>query len=64
MPAPAYDVLTMGRRGWPLARPAHVGNATGAIAVPRHGCGSFVPTWAEVESFVASRGGWMCGPVA
>jgi len=51
-------------QGWGLARAAHVGNATGAIVVTRHGCANFMPTWAEVESFVASRGGWMCGPVA
>jgi len=50
-------------RGWPLARAARVGNATGAIVVTRHGCANFMPTWAEVESFVESQGGWMCGPV-
>lgn len=45
-------------RGWPLARAARVGNATGAIVVTRHGCANFMPTWPEVETFVASRGGW------
>jgi 5-dehydro-2-deoxygluconokinase len=46
------------RQGWPLARAARVGNATGAIVVTRHGCANFMPTWPEVESFVESRGGW------
>ena len=51
-------------RGWPLARAACVGNATGAIVVTRHGCANFMPTWAEVEAFVESQGGWLCGSVA
>jgi 5-dehydro-2-deoxygluconokinase len=45
------------RQGWPLARAARVGNATGAIIVTRHGCANFMPTWPEVETFVAERGG-------
>jgi 5-dehydro-2-deoxygluconokinase len=52
------------RRGWPLARAARVGNATGAIVVTRHGCANFMPTWREVESFVAQRGGWKWQSVA
>jgi 5-dehydro-2-deoxygluconokinase len=46
------------RKGWTLGRAARAGNATGAIVVTRHGCANFMPTWAEVESFVAERGGW------
>jgi 5-dehydro-2-deoxygluconokinase len=52
------------RRGWTLARAARVGNATGAIVVTRHGCANFMPTWSEVESFVAERGGWKWESVA
>jgi 5-dehydro-2-deoxygluconokinase len=44
------------RQGWSLARSARVGNATGAIIVTRHGCANFMPTWPEVEAFVAERG--------
>ena len=33
-------------------------NACGAITVTRHGCASAFPTEAEVEAFVAERGGW------
>ncbi len=52
------------RRGWTLGRAARVGNATGAIVVTRHGCANFMPTWPEVESFVAERGGWKWQSVA
>jgi len=52
------------RRGWTLAHAARVGNATGAIIVTRHGCANFMPTWPEVEAFVASHGGWQCEPAA
>jgi 5-dehydro-2-deoxygluconokinase len=52
------------RQGWELARAARIGNATGAIVVTRHGCANFMPTWAEVESFVAQRGGWKWESVA
>jgi 5-dehydro-2-deoxygluconokinase len=45
------------RQDWSLARSARVGNATGAIIVTRHGCANFMPTWREVEAFVAERGG-------
>jgi 5-dehydro-2-deoxygluconokinase len=47
------------RQGWSLARSSRVGNATGAIIVTRHGCANFMPSWAEVESFVAEQGGWL-----
>jgi 5-dehydro-2-deoxygluconokinase len=46
------------RRGWPLERAVRLGNATGAIVVTRHGCANFMPTMAEVETFVAAQGGW------
>jgi len=52
------------RQGWTLPRAARVGNATGAIIVTRHGCANFMPTWPEVEAFVAARGGWMWESVA
>ena len=52
------------RRGWPLARAVRLGNATGAIVVTRHGCANFMPTWPEVEQFVAAHGGWQCEPAA
>jgi 5-dehydro-2-deoxygluconokinase len=45
-------------QGWPLERSARMGNACGAIVVTRHGCANFMPTLAEVEQFVAERGGW------
>ena len=45
-------------QGWSLERAARMGNATGAIVVTRHGCANFMPTLAEVEAFVAERGGW------
>jgi len=38
--------------------------ATGAIVVTRHGCANFMPTWPEVEAFVAAHGGWECEPAA
>lgn len=46
------------RRGWPLDRAVRMGNAAGAIVVTRHGCANFMPTEAELEEFVQSRGGW------
>jgi 5-dehydro-2-deoxygluconokinase len=52
------------RKGWPLARAARVGNATGAIVVTRHGCANFMPAWDEVEAFVTQRGGWKWESVA
>jgi len=50
-----YGVL----QGWPLARAARTGNATGAIVVTRHGCANFMPRWPEVEAFVVAHGGWV-----
>ena len=49
-----YGIL----QGWPLAKAARTGNATGAIVVTRHGCANFMPTWPEVEAFIAAQGGW------
>jgi len=46
------------RRGLPLDRAVRMGNAVGAIVVTRHGCANFMPTEAEVEQFVAEKGGW------
>jgi 5-dehydro-2-deoxygluconokinase len=46
------------RRGLPLERAVRMGNAVGAIVVTRHGCANFMPTEAEVEAFVAAKGGW------
>ena len=51
-------------KGWSLVRAARTGNATGAIVVTRHGCANFMPTWPEVEAFVAAQGGWQCEPAA
>ncbi len=45
-------------QGWPLERAVRMGCATGAIVVTRHGCANFMPTLAEVETFVAQHGGW------
>jgi 5-dehydro-2-deoxygluconokinase len=45
-------------QGWPLERAARLGNASGAIVVGRHGCSIAMPTFAEIEAFVANRGGW------
>jgi 5-dehydro-2-deoxygluconokinase len=42
----------------PLDRAVRMGNAAGAIVVTRHGCANFMPTEAELESFVGERGGW------
>jgi 5-dehydro-2-deoxygluconokinase len=54
----ASGLITGIRRGWPLERAIRMGNATGAIVVTRHGCANFMPTNAEVESFVSEQGGW------
>jgi 5-dehydro-2-deoxygluconokinase len=51
-------LITGIRRGWPLERAVRMGNATGAIVVTRHGCANFMPTNAEVETFVSEQGGW------
>ncbi|MEN9937838.1 MAG: 5-dehydro-2-deoxygluconokinase IolC [Chloroflexota bacterium] len=44
-------------QGWDWARAARLGNACGAIVVTRHGCANFTPTYDEVLSFAAERGG-------
>jgi len=46
-------------RGWlhdlPLERCCELANAAGAIVVSRHGCAPAMPTWAEMEAFLADR---------
>lgn len=42
-------------QGWPAARAARLGNATGAIVVTRHGCANFMPTIPEVRDFLAAQ---------
>ncbi len=44
--------------GWGWYKSARLGNACGAIVVTQHGCANFMPTLPEVETFVASRGGF------
>lgn len=44
-------------KGWGWYRAARLGNACGAIVVTEHGCANFMPTMAEVETFVAPYGG-------
>lgn len=45
-------------RGWlrdlPLAECCRFGNACGAIVVSRHGCAPAMPTWVELEAFLAN----------
>jgi 5-dehydro-2-deoxygluconokinase len=43
--------------GWGWYKSARLGNACGAIVVTKHGCANFMPTLAEVETFVAPYGG-------
>ena len=43
--------------GWGWRKAARLGNACGAIVVTKHGCANFMPTLAEVEAFVSTRGG-------
>ena len=45
-------------QGWDWQRAARMGNATGAIVVTRPACANSMPTLAEVEAFVAERGGF------
>jgi 5-dehydro-2-deoxygluconokinase len=54
----ASGLLYAWLQGWDLPRAARFGNATGAIVVTRHACANDMPTLAEVEAFVAERGGW------
>jgi len=46
-------------RGWlrdlPLERCCELANAAGAIVVSRHGCAPAMPTWTEMEAFLADR---------
>jgi 5-dehydro-2-deoxygluconokinase len=41
-------------QGWDWYDAARFANASGAILVTRHGCANFMPTYAEVRSFMAS----------
>lgn len=43
---------------WGWYKSARLANACGAIVVTKHGCANFTPTMAEVEAFVAERGGF------
>lgn len=45
-------------KGWTLDRAARMGNAVGAILVTKQGCANFMPTEAEVLSFIAANGGF------
>ena len=62
-----YNVLGAGDafmggylRGWlrdePIEECCRLGNACGAIVVSRHGCAPAMPTWPELEFFLAARG--------
>lgn len=46
-------------RGWlrdlPLERCCEIANAAGALVVSRHGCAPAMPTWVEMEAFLADR---------
>jgi 5-dehydro-2-deoxygluconokinase len=46
-------------RGWlrdlPLDRCCELANAAGAIVVSRHGCAPAMPTWPEMQAFLANR---------
>jgi 5-dehydro-2-deoxygluconokinase len=44
-------------QGWDWRRAARMANASGAIVVTRPACANSMPTLAEVEEFVAARGG-------
>jgi 5-dehydro-2-deoxygluconokinase len=43
-------------RGSTLERCCELANAAGAIVVSRHGCAPAMPTWAEIEYFLAESG--------
>jgi 5-dehydro-2-deoxygluconokinase len=50
--------LIYGRlQGWDWHRSARIANAVGAIVVTRPACANSMPTLAEVDDFVAQRGG-------
>ena len=44
-------------QGWDWYKASRMGNACGAIVVTRPACANSMPTLAEVEAFVAERGG-------
>jgi len=61
-----YNVLGAGDafmggylRGWlrdePIEQCCRLANACGAIVVSRHGCAPAMPTWAELQHFLAAR---------
>ena len=51
--------LIYGRlQGWDWHKSARMANATGAIVVTRPACANSMPTLAEVDEFVAARGGF------
>lgn len=54
----AAGVLHGFARGWDWYRAARLGNACGAIVVTKAGCANFMPTFDEVQSFVAKHGGF------
>lgn len=65
-PVEVFNVLGAGDafmagflRGWlrdlPLERCCELANACGAIVVSRHGCAPAMPTWAELEQFLAAK---------
>jgi 5-dehydro-2-deoxygluconokinase len=65
-PVEVFNVLGAGDafmsgflRGWlrdaPLERCCELANAAGAIVVSRHGCAPAMPTWIEMEAFLADR---------
>ncbi len=41
-------------RGQPLTTACEWGNACGAIVVSRHGCSPAMPTWEELQQFLAA----------
>jgi 5-dehydro-2-deoxygluconokinase len=42
---------------WDWYTTARLGNACGAIVVTKHGCANFMPSYAQMQSFVAPYGG-------
>ena len=67
-PVEVYNVLGAGDafmsgflRGWlrdePLETCARYANACGALVVARHSCAPAIPTWSEMQAFIARAGG-------
>lgn len=65
-PVEVYNVLGAGDafmagflRGWlrdlPVEQCCELGNACGAIVVSRHGCAPAMPTWTELQKFLADE---------